>query len=106
MSNLNVTRRDLVKDAALGAAAVGIFAGASTALADEATEVKNSSSWVKATQNVTWDEEHDIVICGYGMAGTTAYVEAIESTRTATSPSTIPPIPSTPAARPWLRASA
>lgn len=78
MSNMSVTRRDLVKDAALGAAAVGILAGASTALADEATEVKNSSSWVKATQNVTWDEEHDIVICGYGMAGTTAYVEAIE----------------------------
>ena len=57
MSNMSVTRRDLVEDAALGAAAVGILAGASTALADEATEVKNSSSWVKATQNVTWDEE-------------------------------------------------
>ncbi len=39
---------------------------------------KNSSKWVLDSQNVKWDEEHDIVICGYGMAGTAAYIEAYE----------------------------
>lgn len=80
MSATSISRRDLVKDAALGAAAAGMLAGIpAAAQADEAAgEYKNSSSWVVATQNVTWDEEHDIVICGYGMAGTTAYVEAVE----------------------------
>lgn len=82
MSKMDVTRRDLVKGAALGAAGAAVMAAPLAASADEAAapagEYKNSSSWVVATQNVTWDEEHDIVIVGYGMAGTTAYVEAVE----------------------------
>ena len=78
MATSNVTRRNLVKGAALGAASLGVAAGATAALADEAAEYKDPSSWVKATQNVEWDEEHDIVVVGYGMAGTTAYVEAVE----------------------------
>ena len=78
MATSNVTRRSLVKGAALGAASLGVAAGAGAALADEAAGYKDPSSWVKATQNVEWDEEHDIVVVGYGMAGTTAYVEAVE----------------------------
>lgn len=78
MATSNVTRRSLVKGAALGAASLGVAAGATAALADEAAGYKDPSSWVRATQNVEWDEEHDIVVVGYGMAGTTAYVEAVE----------------------------
>ena len=80
MNETSVSRRNLVKGAALGAAALGaatLASGPGTARAADA-EYKDSSKWVKASQNVTWDEEHDIVIVGYGMAGTTAYVEAVE----------------------------
>ena len=79
MSKQSMTRRNLVKASAVGAAALGVAGAAGVACADEAAgQYKDPSSLVKATQNVTWDEEHDIVVVGYGMAGTTAYVEAVE----------------------------
>ncbi len=81
MSQVNVARRDLLKDAALGTAAAGLLASIPLAAqADEAAaeEYKNSSDLCVSSQNVTWDEEHDIVIVGYGMAGTAAYIEAVE----------------------------
>ena len=80
MNEASVSRRNLVKGAALGAAALGaatLASGPGAAHAAEG-EYKDASTWVKSSKNVTWDEEHDIVIVGYGMAGTTAYVEAVE----------------------------
>ena len=78
----NLSRKEFLKGAAMSAAGVGLMASGlmnKQAVAEEAKpEYKNSSSWVKASQNVTWDEEHDIVIAGYGMAGTAAYIEAVE----------------------------
>ena len=78
----NLSRKEFLKGAAMSAACVGLMASGlmnKQAVAEEAKpEYKNSSSWVKASQNVTWDEEHDIVIAGYGMAGTAAYIEAVE----------------------------
>ena len=77
----NLSRKEFLKGAAMSAAGVGLMASGlmnKQAVAEENPEYKDSSSWVKATQNVEWDEEHDIVVVGYGMAGTTAYVEAVE----------------------------
>ena len=78
----NLSRKEFLKGAAMSAAGVGLMASGlmnKQAVAEEAKpEYKDSSSWVKASQNVTWDEEHDIVIAGYGMAGTAAYIEAVE----------------------------
>ena len=78
----NLSRKEFLKGAAMSAAGVGLMASGlmnKQAVAEEAKpEYKNSSSWVKASQNVTWDEEHDIVIAGYGMAGTAAYIGAVE----------------------------
>lgn len=78
----NLSRKEFLKGAAMSAAGVGLMASGlmnKQAVAEEAKpEFKDSSSWVKASQNVTWDEEHDIVIAGYGMAGTAAYIEAVE----------------------------
>lgn len=78
----NLSRKEFLKGAAMSAAGVGLMASGlmnKQAVAEEAKpEYKDSSSWVRASQNVTWDEEHDIVIAGYGMAGTAAYIEAVE----------------------------
>lgn len=76
----NISRKDFLKTAAMSAAGIGLFGtGALNAKAEEEkVEYKNPSSWVVASQNVTWNEEHDIIICGYGMAGTAAYIEAYE----------------------------
>ena len=78
----NLSRKEFLKGAAMSAAGVGLMASGlmnKQAVAEEAKpEYKDASSWVKASQNVTWDEEHDIVIAGYGMAGTAAYIEAVE----------------------------
>ena len=78
----NLSRKEFLKGAAMSAAGVGLMASGlmnKQAVAEEAKpEYKDSSSWVKTSQNVTWDEEHDIVIAGYGMAGTAAYIEAVE----------------------------
>lgn len=75
----NISRKDFLKTAAMSAAGISLLgAKALDAKAEETAEYKNSSSWVVASQNVKWDEEHDIVICGYGMAGTAAYIEAYE----------------------------
>lgn len=86
----NITRKEFLRGAAIGAAGVGLLGvtgvdvlskPAKAEPAAEATAAqgyKNASSWCLASQNVTWDEEHDIVIAGYGMAGTAAYIEAVE----------------------------
>ena len=76
----NISRKDFLKGAAMSAAGVGLFASGlmNAAAEEEKPEYKNSSNWVLASQNVKWDEEHDIVIAGYGMAGTAAYIEAVE----------------------------
>ena len=78
----NISRKEFLKGAVLGAAGVGLFGHSAIGLAAEkpegSTEYVKPSSWVVPSQNVEWDEEHDIVIAGYGMAGTTAYVEAVE----------------------------
>ena len=73
----NISRRSFLK----GSVAMGALAtmgGMAAASAEDKAEYKNSSSWVVASQNITWNEEHDIIICGYGMAGTAAYIEAYE----------------------------
>ena len=73
----NLSRRSFLK----GSVAMGALAtmgGAVAASAEDKVEYKDSSSWVVASQNITWNEEHDIIICGYGMAGTAAYIEAYE----------------------------
>ena len=76
----NISRKDFLKGAAMSAAGVGLFASGlmNAAAEEEKPEYKNSSNWVLASQNVKWDEEHDIVIAGYGMAGTAADIEAVE----------------------------
>lgn len=75
-----ISRRSFLKGAAVGAAGLGL-SGVNVAFgAAEAkeSEYKNSSSRVVASQNVNWDETHDIVIAGYGLAGAAAYIEAVE----------------------------
>ena len=64
----NISRKDFLKGAAMSAAGVGLFASGlmNAAAEEEKPEYKNSSNWVLASQNVKWDEEHDIVIAGYG----------------------------------------
>ena len=76
----NISRKEFLKATAMSAAGIGLLgAGVLNAKAEEEKPVhKNSSKWVLDSQNVKWDEEHDIVICGYGMAGTAAYIEAYE----------------------------
>ena len=73
----NISRRSFLK----GSVAMGALAtmgGVVAASAEDKAEYKNSSSWVISSQNITWNEEHDIIIAGYGMAGTAAYIEAYE----------------------------
>ena len=65
-----VSRRNLIKGAALGAAAMGLTAGAS-ALASE----KASSASADAP---AWDAEYDVVVLGLGGAGANAAVAAYE----------------------------
>ncbi len=78
----DITRRNFLKGAAASATSLGLMSNAVIARAAEkpAEEVQyaKQSTWCIPSQNVEWDEEHDIVIAGYGMAGTTAYVEAVE----------------------------
>ena len=76
----NISRKEFLKATAMSAAGIGLLgAGVLNAKAEEEKPAhKNSSKWVLDSQNVKWDEEHDIVICGYGMAGTAAYIEAYE----------------------------
>ena len=72
----NISRKEFLKATAMSAAGIGLLgAGVLNAKAEEEKPVhKNSSKWVLDSQNVKWDEEHDIVICGYGMAGTAAFI--------------------------------
>ena len=61
----NVTRRSLIKGAALGTVAMGAVAG--TALATE-----------PASDDIAWDAEYDVVVMGLGAAGCNAAVAAYE----------------------------
>ncbi|MDO4547482.1 MAG: FAD-binding protein [Clostridia bacterium] len=78
----NISRKEFLKTAAIGAAGVSLLGAnmmsATAETQNSSVEYKNASSWCLSSQNVTWDEEHDIVIVGYGMAGTAAYIEARE----------------------------
>lgn len=60
-----VSRRNLIKGAALGTAAMGAMGTAGVALADEAAEP-------------VWDAEYDVVVLGLGGAGANAAVAAYE----------------------------
>ena len=62
MASSNITRRDLVKGAALGAAAAGALSVAGTAVADEA--------------GTEFAEEYDVVVLGMGGAGMNAAIAA------------------------------
>ena len=62
-----MSRRSLLKGAALGAAAMGMAAGAVPALADYPGE-----------NGVEWDAEYDVVVLGLGGAGANAAVAAYE----------------------------
>ena len=73
----NISRRSFLKGS-VAMVALATMGGMAAASAEDKAEYKNSSSWVVASQNITWNEEHDIIICGYGMAGTAAYIEAYE----------------------------
>ena len=64
MASSNVTRRDLIKGAALGAAAAGALSVAGTAVADEA--------------GTEFAEEYDVVVLGMGGAGMNAAIAAYE----------------------------
>ena len=67
--NATVTRRDLLKSAALGAAAAGIASAAGTsALAAPASSAGDTK----------WDAEYDVVVLGLGGAGANAAVAAYE----------------------------
>ena len=66
--NTAVTRRDLLKGAALGAAATAVAAGTTAAVAAPSS----------AKGDVTWDAEYDVVVLGLGGAGANAAVAAYE----------------------------
>ena len=73
MLKTDVTRRNLVKGAALGAVAVGAVA-AGTALADEA-----AASEYTYADTVKWDAEYDVVVLGIGFAGMAAAIAAADA---------------------------
>lgn len=66
MSTSTISRRQLVKGAALGAATVGALGAVGTALADE------------APADAQFDEEYDVVVLGMGAAGMNAAIAAYE----------------------------
>ena len=76
MLKTDVTRRNLVKGAALGAVAVGAVA-AGTALADEA-----AASEYTYADTVKWDAEYDVVVLGIGFAGMAAAIAAADTATT------------------------
>ena len=65
----NITRRGLIKGAALGTVAAGL-AGAGSALAAEPS--------ASAAGDAAWDGEYDVVVIGLGGAGCNAAVAAYE----------------------------
>lgn len=65
-----ITRRNLVKSAAIGAGAMLAASGTSLAVADEAT------SRAVAESGVTWNALYDLVVVGDGLAGLTASITA------------------------------
>ena len=75
MRSSNVTRRTFVKGAALGAAAMGMAAGATSALAAEAA---GDGSYTFA-DTVKWDAQYDVVVLGMGFAGMVSAMEAADA---------------------------
>ena len=69
----DVTRRNFVKGAALGAAAMGLTAGATSALAAESAESYTFADTVK------WDAAYDVVVLGMGFAGMVSAMEAADA---------------------------
>ena len=67
----DVTRRTFVKGAALGAAAMGMAAGATSALAA-------GGSYTFA-DTVKWDAAYDVVVLGMGFAGMVSAMEAADA---------------------------
>ncbi len=65
---MEMTRRDLLKGAAMGAATMGVLASATTSWAEEVT----------SADDVAWDGEYDVVVLGLGGAGANAAVAAYE----------------------------
>lgn len=72
MSVSSVTRRGLIKGAALGAAAMGVTAAAS-AMAEEAP-----ASYTFA-DTVDWAAEYDVVVLGMGFSGMVSAMEAADA---------------------------
>lgn len=66
----NVTRRDFLKGAAVGAAGVATL-GVLGACGTQQTAPKTSG-------DIAWDAEYDVVVLGYGAAGANAAVAAVE----------------------------
>lgn len=67
----NLTRRDFLKGAAVGAAGVatlGVLGACGTPKATPA-----------AAGDIAWDAEYDVVVLGYGAAGSNAAVSAVEN---------------------------
>ncbi len=70
-----LSRRTFLKGAALGTtgvAATGLLAACSA-------ETSNAQESGGAADNITWDAEYDVVVLGYGAAGSNAFVSAIEN---------------------------
>ena len=76
MHSSEVTRRNFVKGAALGAAAMGLTAGATSALAAEAAAGDGSYTFA---DTVKWDAQYDVVVLGMGFAGMISAMEAADA---------------------------
>ena len=66
---MELNRRNFVKGAAMGAAAMGAMGAAGSAWADAAPE---------SADGMNWDAEYDVVVLGLGGAGANAAVAAYE----------------------------
>ena len=67
----NLTRRDFLKGAAVGAAGVATFGVLGACGTPKTTPT--------AAGDITWDAEYDVVVLGYGAAGANAAVSAFEN---------------------------
>lgn len=72
MGITDVSRRNFVKGAALGATALGLGAGA--ALADETASGEHTYA-----DTIAWDAEYDVVVLGLGFAGMSSALAAADA---------------------------
>ncbi len=70
-----LSRRKFIKGAAFGATGVA----AASFLGACSTGASGNGSSAGGGSSVTWDEEYDVVVLGYGAAGSNAFVSAIEN---------------------------